>query len=192
MTKKVTILFTILTVVSVSSLQAACLTLTWTAPGDDEYTGIARQYDIRYSTVPIFADNWDYAYPIERISKPGAAGSQEACLVTGLVRGVRYYFAMRTADEKGNWSLISNNASAVAPDDRCQGSVGNANCDPSGSVDITDVSTIIDHLFLSLRPLCCPDEANIDGDPAGNIDIGDVSSLVYYLFLGASETPPCP
>jgi len=168
------------------------LTLTWTAPGDDGRTGIATRYDIRYSTSPLSMDNWDQAYPVSWVARPKPAGSSEACLVTGLVSGTVYYFGLRSVDEQDNWSEISNIAVATAPDDRCHGSVGNANCDPDGLIDITDVSTIIDHLFLSLRPLCCPGEANIAGGPGDEVDISDVSALIYYLFIGATETPPCP
>jgi hypothetical protein len=192
-TKLRAVLLTVLTILSVEALQAACLTLTWTAPGDDGQSGIAAQYDIRYSTVPLSMNNWDQAYPVGDVSRPGAAGFSEACLVTGLVRETTYYFGLRTVDEAGNWSEISNIAIATGPDDRCQGSVGNANCSSDGIIDISDVATLVDHLFLSLRPLCCPGEANIvDDGPAVVIDISDITSLIYHLFLGATQTPPCP
>ena len=190
--KFIAVLLTMLTVLSVEVLQASCLTLTWTAPGDDGYSGIATRYDIRYSTSPISMDNWDLAYPVTGVARPKASGAAEACLMTGLVSGTRYYFGLRTMDEQYNWSEISNIAVAIAPDDRCKGSVGNANCDPDGLVDISDISTLIDHLFLSLRPLCCPDEANIVGNPGEQPDISDISGLIYYLFVGVTEPPPCP
>ncbi len=190
-TKFIAVLLTILTILSVEALQAACVTLDWTAPGDDGYSGVATRYDIRYSTYPLSKDNWDQAYPVDRVSRPGAAGAREACLVSGLVSGTVYYFGLRTVDEQDNWSEISNIAVATAPDDKCHGLAGNANCDPDGNIDITDVSTIIDHLFLSLRPLCCPGEADLVDDAGGMVDISDVSALIYYLFISASETPPC-
>jgi hypothetical protein len=192
MTRFIAVLLTALTILSVQEIQAACLTLTWTAPGDDGYSGVATRYDIRYSTSPVSMDNWDLAYPVRGVSRPGAAGAAEGCLVTGLVSGTVYYFGLRTADERDNWSPISNIAVATAPDDKCHGLVGNADCSPDGVIDITDIATVIDHLFLSLRPLCCPAEANVSGDPEGNVDITDVSNLIWYLFISASETPSCP
>jgi hypothetical protein len=182
----------VLTALYVQPVQGACVTLTWTAPGDDGYSGIATKYDIRYLSIPISEANWDYAYSVGWLPSPGVAGSRQACLVTGLVSGTTYYFALRTADEKDNWSEISNIAYATAPDDRCQGSIGNIDCDSAGTVDIADVSVLIDNLFISLRPLCCPGEANVDQDPFGNIDISDIAALVYYLFTGVTDPPPCP
>ena len=52
---------------SVSNLSAATgssageIDLTWTAPGDDNVTGTATSYDIRYSTETITSANWDEA-----------------------------------------------------------------------------------------------------------------------------------
>jgi len=185
------VLLIVLIFLSAEGLQAACLTLSWTAPGDDGYSGVATRYDIRYSTSPLSPDNWDQAYPVEGVARPKPAGTPEACLVTGLISETTYYFGLRTRDEQDNWSEISNIAIAIAPDDRCHGLVGNVNCDPDGLIDISDVSAIIDHLFLSLRPLCCPGEANISGEGGDVVDISDVSALIYYLFVSATETPPC-
>ncbi|MCP4684408.1 MAG: hypothetical protein GY867_03070 [bacterium] len=192
MTKLRAVLLTVLTILSVEALQAACLTLTWTAPGDDGYSGIAAQYDIRMSTSPLSADNWDQASSLQGVPRPGAAGANQAFLVAGLVSGTTYFFGLRTIDERDNWSGISNIAMTTAPDDRCQGSVGNVNCGSDGIIDISDVATIVDHLFLSLRPLCCPGEADISLDGGNVVDISDISALIYYLFIGATETPACP
>src|SRR3989304_2799228 len=40
------------------------ITLSWTAPGDDDNTGTATAYDIRYSTITIDATNWVAAVTI--------------------------------------------------------------------------------------------------------------------------------
>ncbi len=39
---------------------------------------------------------------------PTLAGTIQTCTVTGLNFGTTYYFALKTADERGNWSAISN------------------------------------------------------------------------------------
>lgn len=191
-TKLLTTCLAVLALCLAESALASCVTLTWTAPGDDGFTGVARYYDLRYSTSPITANNWDQATRVKDIARPRVAGANEACLVAGLAPNTLYYFGLRTADERQNWSGISNIALVTSPDDHCHGHLGNVNCDPDGVIDIADISSIIDHLFLSLRPLCCPDAANVSGDPGGEVDISDVSAMVYYLFISASETPSCP
>jgi phosphodiesterase/alkaline phosphatase D-like protein len=95
------------------------LSLTWTAPGDDSLTGTATQYDLRYSTATITAANFSSATRVTGMSAPAAPGATETVNVTGLSPGTTYYFAIKTADDAGNWALISNVASkatSAAPD----------------------------------------------------------------------------
>lgn len=84
------------------------ITLTWTAPGDDDKTGTASQYDIRYSTSAINAGNWTSAVKCSDEPAPQTAGSAETFAVMGLDPNTPYYFALKTADEVPLWSGISN------------------------------------------------------------------------------------
>jgi chitodextrinase len=84
------------------------VTLSWTAPGDDDNTGTAALYDVRYSTAPIDAANFTSAYAALSVPTPHAAGTNESMTVTGLSQGTTYWFAIRTRDDAGNWSPISN------------------------------------------------------------------------------------
>ncbi|MBI5266423.1 MAG: hypothetical protein HY851_04240, partial [candidate division Zixibacteria bacterium] len=77
----------------------------------------------------------------------------------------------------------------LPPDTCCAGMAGNVDCDLSGSVDISDLSTLIDHLFIGLAPLCCPGEADCDGQPG--VDISDLSALIDYLFVGFNPPSAC-
>jgi hypothetical protein len=70
----------------------------------------------------------------------------------------------------------------------CTGRSGDVDCSGAEAADISDLTTLVDHLFASSGALCCPAKANIDGDARGSIDIGDISSLVDYLF-GSGEFP---
>ncbi len=60
----------------------------------------------------------------------------------------------------------------------------------SGTVDIGDVSILIDHLFISLDPLAYPEDADMDG--VHGVSIGDVMYLISYLFLGGPAPVPTP
>jgi chitodextrinase len=96
------------------------INLTWTTPGDDSLSGTASQFDIRYSTSPITSANFSTATRFTTgVPVPAAPGTSQSVLVTGLASATTYYFAMKTADDANNWSLISNVASkatATAPD----------------------------------------------------------------------------
>ena len=86
------------------------VTLKWTAPGDDANRGTAAQYDLRYSTEPITEENWNQATPVLGMPKPQQAGTKESVTVTGLKKGVEYYFRIKTKDEMSNWAALSNQA----------------------------------------------------------------------------------
>jgi hypothetical protein len=62
--------------------------------------------------------------------------------------------------------------------------------DHSGTVDIGDVSILIDHLFINLRPLAYPEEADVDS--RAGVSIGDVMYLINYLFMGGPSPAPRP
>lgn len=71
----------------------------------------------------------------------------------------------------------------------CVGRTGNIDCDPTDHVDISDLTTLIDHLYISFTPLCCPAEGNVDGQPG--IDIADLTALIDYLYISFALPAPC-
>ncbi|MBI5267480.1 MAG: hypothetical protein HY851_09640, partial [candidate division Zixibacteria bacterium] len=71
------------------------------------------------------------------------------------------------------------------------GRTGNVDCDPGKGVDISDLSALIDNLFINFTPLCCTASANIDGSPDGGIDISDLSALIDNLFINFTPTAMC-
>jgi len=94
---------------------ASSVTLRWTAPGDDGMTGRAAAYQLRYSTAPIIESNFDAATPVAGVPAPGLPGSTETFVVPGLVSSQVYFFAIKTLDEAGNRSMLSNVAIYPAP-----------------------------------------------------------------------------
>lgn len=80
--------------------------LQWTAPGDDGIIGRALMYDVRASKVPITQANFMTATTVYmRIPKvPGTTENLTLQVTPAMGR----YFAIRTMDDAGNWSLISN------------------------------------------------------------------------------------
>lgn len=91
---------------------ATSITLVWTAPGDDGTSGTASTYDIRYSTSTMNASRWPTAEIVKKVPVPRPAGSRDTCTVTSLDPDTDYYFAMKAADERSNWSALSNVAVA--------------------------------------------------------------------------------
>lgn len=87
---------------------ATAITLTWTAPGDDGMAGQASQYDLRYSTSPIFPNTFSSVTPVSGVPPPLPAGSSESFTVSNLSPDTTYYFAIKTRDAAGNVSDMSN------------------------------------------------------------------------------------
>ena len=88
--------------------------LAWTGPGDDGNTGTASTYIVRYHSEKITDSNWDAGFDISGEPTPATAGTVQSMTVDGLTPGQLYYFAIKTGDDWGNISGISNVPGAVA------------------------------------------------------------------------------
>ena len=85
------------------------VSLTWTAPVDScNGTAPATAYDLRYSTAPIDAANFDLAAQVSNPPAPGAPGSLESFTVSGLTPSTTYYFAVKVRSLGGALSDLSN------------------------------------------------------------------------------------
>ncbi len=83
--------------------------LTWFAPGDDNWTGQAVEYDLRIATSAITSDLlFNAATRVLGVPPPRPANSPESFVVGGLLPNTLYYFALKTKDDAGNWSALSN------------------------------------------------------------------------------------
>lgn len=88
--------------------------ISWTASGDDGYSGFADHYVIKYSTEVISESNWDLASSVGNPPSPQEAGTPQSLTINDLVRGGRYYIAIKAYDEAYNASEISNVAGKYA------------------------------------------------------------------------------
>jgi hypothetical protein len=84
------------------------VTVAWTAPGDDDRFGTATAYDVRVSDAPIDAGSFAAARHIDGAPAPASAGTKQHFVIRGLDRDTVYYIALRTVDDAGNWSNVSN------------------------------------------------------------------------------------
>ncbi|RKX22890.1 MAG: hypothetical protein DRP45_11035 [Candidatus Zixiibacteriota bacterium] len=68
------------------------------------------------------------------------------------------------------------------PPSCCVGATGNVDCSESEIADGSDLSVLINHLFVTFEELCCEPEADMIA-PDGQIDGGDLSALIDHLFI---------
>lgn len=84
------------------------IALSWSAPGDDDLTGQATAYDLRYAEEIITSSNWNTTDACSGVPTPKFAGELETFIVTGLNSNSTYYFGIKASDEVLNWSPLSN------------------------------------------------------------------------------------
>lgn len=100
---------------AVTSVSSNSITLSWTAPGNDGIIGTASSYDIRYSTIVAIVSDVDFnsAAQAEDEPTPQVASSAETFTLPGLTPGTTYFFALKTTDEAGNTSGLSNSPKGI-------------------------------------------------------------------------------
>jgi hypothetical protein len=89
---------------------------------------------------------------------------------------------------RGHVRLYRTNASNGG--ECCDGIVGNIDCSADNNIDLSDLTTLIDNLYISFSPLCCPAEADCDGD--SGVDISDITRMIDYLYISFAPLPACP
>ncbi|HOD66581.1 MAG TPA: hypothetical protein PK186_08445 [candidate division Zixibacteria bacterium] len=95
-------------------------------------------------------------------------------------------------DMYDNCPLVANpgqeNSDDEGPGDACCC----ARCgdvDGSGSIQVTDVTYLVSHLFMGGPGCGCPAHGDFDAD--GNIDVADVGQLIGYLYRGGRAPVSC-
>lgn len=114
---------------TIAGVSTGTLTLSWTAPGDDGNTGTAAGYDLRYSTAGRILSDTDFSAALRGtgVPVPQPGGTPESVTLTGLNPGTSYYLALKTTDEAGNISGLSNSPSGkTSPDFNISISSGDA------------------------------------------------------------------
>jgi len=96
--------------------QVGQIKLQWTAPKEDGTNGGAvSSYDVRYATYSFTDSGWASATQATgEPSPPNTPGYTETMTVNGLTGGTTYYFRIKSTDDVGNISSISNEANAIA------------------------------------------------------------------------------
>jgi len=102
-----------LAIPTMAQLTTQTKVLTWTSKGDDGNVGTASAYDLRYSTDSSALVAWAVLPPASVIKATGlpipmVAGTTQTFTIAGLFEGSTYFFAIKSVDEMGNWSGISN------------------------------------------------------------------------------------
>ncbi|MFZ5979175.1 MAG: thrombospondin type 3 repeat-containing protein [Candidatus Zixiibacteriota bacterium] len=74
----------------------------------------------------------------------------------------------------------------------CVGIRGDVNCSGDDFPDITDITRLIDYLYISHKIICCPNEADCNGSGDAEPDVSDITALINFLYLDDNPLPDCP
>ncbi len=127
--------------------------LRWTTPADvrdDSSGGVVDGYDLRVSFDSITAQNFAAASVASSIPGPLPAGQVQQWLISGLTPDSVHYFALKSKDDRGNWSDISNCArvhctameEVVFAEPALEQAIRNHIGKPTGAIMTPDVDTI--------------------------------------------------
>lgn len=173
------------------------VTLSWTAVGDDQQTGTAALYDLRYSTAgPITQSTFADAQAIPLLRTPLPAGRAEQFVATGLPLGVRIWFSLVAVDEFGNRSNVSNSPSVFTGfGPRVQLSTSSIEADVRVGRQTTRTLTVFNEssipvrmAVLGLPPIAAPDSLARPAD-APRTDLGS-DNFGYRVLDSRSGTGP--
>ena len=134
----------------VIKVSTTTIQLGWTAPGDDGTSGVAYEYDLRGSYNSITSANFMTSIRIDSVNPPLPAGLLQMVDLDNLQPGQRYYFALKTRDDAGNWSGLSNcvpatcltNEVVIFPDTVLERIVRAKINKSSGDIMVSDIDSV--------------------------------------------------
>lgn len=94
--------------VKVLDASPSAVSLAFTAPGDDGYTGTVAGYEVRYlAGEPVTAENFEQAIPAPVQGAPRPAGQTQVLEVGDLLPRLEYHLGIRAYDECKNYSGLT-------------------------------------------------------------------------------------
>ncbi len=102
----------------VTAVTSHSVMLRWTAPHDyraDHSAGLVDGYDLRIAYDSITGENFADQYQLDSVPEPMPAGVAQFLELDELIPDSMYYFALKSCDDQGNWSAISNCCQAHCP-----------------------------------------------------------------------------
>jgi len=68
---------------------------------------------------------------------------------------------------------------------------GNANCSEDGKLTLSDISRMIDRVYVSKDPLCCAAGGNTNADAECKITLSDITVLINAVYISKNDPEEC-
>jgi hypothetical protein len=73
------------------------------------------------------------------------------------------------------------------------GYTGNTDCDVEGRRNLTDITKLVDRVYIIPEvPLCCEENGDVNGDGKPDPNLADITVLIDHVYVTHVETAPCP
>lgn len=71
------------------------------------------------------------------------------------------------------------------------GITGNANCSDDGKLTLSDITKLIDRVYISKDPLCCEANGNTNADAECKITLSDITILIDAVYISKTDPQAC-
>ncbi len=71
------------------------------------------------------------------------------------------------------------------------GFTGNANCSEDGKITLSDITMMIDRVYVAKADLCCEMAGNANGSEDGIINLSDITRAIDHVFVSREPLAPC-
>ncbi len=71
------------------------------------------------------------------------------------------------------------------------GITGNTNCSDDGKLTLSDISRLIDRVYISKESLCCEAGGNTNADPECKITLSDITVLIDAVYISRGDPQNC-
>lgn len=160
-----------------NSLENDCAdSCSWQYPGDVNSDDTIDEDDITCLT--------DYLYREGAAPEPLANGDADGDCRINKADAYAIYDHINSAGILAECTCVHPETSC------CYDKTGNADCSWEEEPDISDITRLIDFLYIMHWPLCCLAEADVDGS-GGSPDISDITFLIAHLYIDHRELPYC-
>jgi hypothetical protein len=72
------------------------------------------------------------------------------------------------------------------------GITGNTNCSTDGDLTLSDITRLVDRVYISKAPLCCEEAGNTNGGADGQSTLSDITRLIDRVYISRLPTSTCP
>ncbi len=71
------------------------------------------------------------------------------------------------------------------------GLTGNTNCSADGKRTLSDITKLIDNVYISKEPLCCVASGNTNGSLDCKLTLSDITKLIDAVYISKQVTEAC-